>query len=165
MSVFIRTALAAALLAAAPLASAATATDSFTVSLTLNNSCTVAINDLTFPDSSSLASAIDASTTGAVTCTGIGAYTVAFNDGAGIGATSAARKMTFGTNTIDYILSKDSYGGPLLGDDAGTVTFAGTSVGNNAADASFTIYGRVTAGQNPKPIGAYTDTVVATVSF
>lgn len=165
MSVFTRTALAAALLAAAPLASAATATDTFTVSLTLENSCSVVIGDLTFPTSNSLTTAIDASTTGAVTCTGIGFYTVSFNDGIGVGATSAARKMTGATDTIDYILSKGSYGGPLLGDDAGAVTFTGTSVGNDIADPSFTIYGRVTAGQNPKPIGAYTDTVTATVAF
>lgn len=167
MSMFARTALAAALLAAAPLAMAASpATDQFEVSITIENSCTVLVGDLTFPTSDSLTTAVDAQTTGAVTCTGIGAYEVSFNDGIGTGATTAARKMTGpGSATIDYTLARDSATGGLLGDDAGAVTFTGTSVGNDIADTAFTIYGRVAASQNPKPIGVYSDTVTASVSF
>lgn len=168
MHLLSRTALATALLAVAPLAIAAshTATDQFDVSITIENSCTVLVGDLVFPTSNTLATAINGSTTGAVTCTGIGSYTVGFDDGTGIGATFGTRKMTGATDTIDYVLARDSAHTEVLGDGStGTVTIGGTSVGNNVADASFTIYGQVMGSQNPKPTGTYTDTVTATVTF
>lgn len=165
MHLLSRTALATALLAVAPLAIAATATDQFDVSITIENSCTVLVGDLVFPTSNTLATAVDGSTTGAVTCTGIGSYTVAFDNGGGASATSGSRKMTGATSTIDYLLARDSARTELLGADSGTFTIGGTSTGGGTADASFTIYGRVLANQDPKPTGTYTDTVTATVTF
>ena len=162
MNLMKTTLLAAALLAVAPLASAATATTTFQVRLQLNNACTVAISDLVFPTSTTLAANIDASTTGNVTCTGIGAYAVTFNNGAGTGATTAARRMSGpSAATINYVLATDAARTVLLG-TTGTGTIAGTSTG---AAIPFTVFGRVAGGQGAKPVGAYVDTVTATVTF
>lgn len=161
-----RTALAVALLAVAPLASAATATDTFDVTIKITNACTVNAADMTFPDTATLAStAVTTSSTVSVACSNKGAFTVAFSNG--LNSTDpAARKMTNGTNTVDYALFRDAAHSELLGDasTAATVTLAGTSTGNNTAD-SFTIYGQVPSGQGDKPTGTYSDTVTATVSF
>ena len=167
MSTILRTAaLSVALIGAlsAPTANAATATDTFTVSITVENSCTIAVNDLNFGTVNTLATAVNGSTTGTVTCTGIGAYSIAFNAGTGTGSTLATRKLANGADTIDYNLySAANGGGSILGDGTGgTATIGGTSTG--AAD-SFTVYGQVAGGQNPKPTGTYTSDVVATVTF
>ena len=160
-----RTALAVALLAVAPLASAATATDTFDVTIKITNACSVNAADMTFPDTATLATvAVPASSTVSVACTNQGAFTVAFNNGQN-STDPAARKMKNGTNTVDYALYRDSARTQVLGDgSASTVTLGGTSTGNNAADV-FTIYGQAPSGQVNKPTGTYSDTVTATVSF
>ena len=160
-----RTALAVALLAVAPLASAATATDTFDVTIKITNACTVNAADMTFPDTATLATtAVTASSTVSVACTNQGLFSVAFNNGLN-SAAPAARKMKNGSNTVDYALYRDSAHAELLGDGtASTFTLGGVSTGNNAADV-FTIYGQAPSGQVNKPIGTYVDTVTATVTF
>lgn len=153
-------ALATALLAVAPLASAGTANDTFQVSVTIENSCTIVANDLDFGTRDTLASDIDAQTSVEVTCTGISPLTVSLDNGAGAGATAAARKLSNGGNTIDYVLASDSARSALLGTGAATMGMVATG----STDV-FPIYGRVLANQNPKAIGRYVDTVTATVSF
>lgn len=161
MSVFTRTALAAALLAAAPLAFAATADDTMTVSITIENSCTIAANDLAFGTRNTLATDIDADTTVDIVCTGAGPLTIAFTAGAGTAATFASRKMTdaISSDTIDYTLYSDAARTQVLG---GTTVISGTSTGGTD---SFPVYGRVFGGQDPKTVGSYGDTVTATVTF
>lgn len=162
MNKFKSTLLAAALLAIAPIATAATANDSMTVSITIQNSCTVTANDLDFNTQTTLASNIDVGTTVSVSCTGAGPVAVGFNTGAGAGATYASRKMT-GPALIDYSLFRDPARTEVLGDGTGTTFRIGAT--STGVAQSFNVYGRVFAGQNPKPVGAYTDTVVATVEF
>jgi len=65
-----------------------------------------------------------------------------------------------GPALIDYALYRDAARTEVLDDS--TVRIGATSTG---VAQSFDVYGRVFAGQNPKPVGTYTDTVVATVSF
>lgn len=142
---------------------AATATDTFQVSITVENSCAIVANDLNFGTVNTLAANVDASSTVVVTCTNAGPLKIAFNAGTGTGSTLVQRKLVSGTNTIDYNLYTTAARTVILGDDtSGTGTLNGTSTG--AAD-SFTVYGRVTAGQNPKPVGTYTSDVIATVTF
>lgn len=162
MTKFKSTLLASALLVVAPLASAATATDPMTVSITIANSCTVTANDLNFNTQTTLAADIDVGTTVSVSCTGAGAIAVGFSTGGGTGATFASRKMT-GPALIDYSLFRDAARTEVLGDGTGT-TFRIGSTSTGVAQ-TFDVYGRVFAGQNPKPVGSYTDTVVATVEF
>ena len=165
MSTFTRTILAAALLVAAPLASAATASDTMVVSITIENSCTIAANDLSFGVVNTLAANIDAGTTVDIVCTGAGPLSIEFTAGAGAAATFASRKMTDGVSTavIDYSLYADAARTLVLGDSTGgSVVISGTSTGGTD---SFPVYGRVFGVQNPKPVGSYSDTVVATVTF
>lgn len=157
---FRNAALALAMAAVAPLAAAGTADDSFKVSITIENSCTIAANDLDFGTRDTLEANIDAQTTVEVTCTGVSPLVVSFDNGTGAGGSAAARKLTNGGSTIDYVLAKDSARTELLGTGAGTIdalSTGGTQV--------FPVYGRVLAGQNPKLIGRYLDTVTATVTF
>lgn len=154
------TALTLALLAVAPFASAGTANDSFQVSITIENSCSIVANDLDFGTQNTLAADIDAQTSVDVTCTGISPLTVSLDNGTGAGATAATRKLSNGGSTIDYVLAKDSGRTQLLGTGADTINALATG-----GTDSFPIYGRVLANQNPKKIGQYLDTVTATVSF
>jgi len=62
--------------------------------------------------------------------------------------------------TVQSKVAKDTARTELLGTGAGTITAQSTG-----GTDSFPIYGRVLAGQNPKAIGQYLDTVTATVSF
>jgi spore coat protein U-like protein len=141
---------------------AGTATNTFQVSITLQNACTVTVADLGFGTVSTLASAISGSTTGSVSCTGIGAYAISFDAGTG-GGTLASRKMSNGTSLITYNIYADSGRTSILGDGTGSTTaISGTSTGG--AD-SFSVYGRVDSSQNPKTLGAYSSNIVATVSF
>jgi spore coat protein U-like protein len=71
--------------------------------------------------------------------------------------------MANGADTIDYNLYRDAAHTEILGDGSvGTFTIDSTSTGG--ADA-FNVYGLTAAGQNPKPVGDYTSTITATVSF
>ena len=164
MSIFTRTALAAALMVAAPFASAATASDPMTVSITIVNSCTIDATDLDFGTPNTLANDIDADTSVAVECTGAGPLSIEFSTGAGTGATFASRKMTGpAATTIDYSLYLDAARTQALGDGtSSSVVIAGTSTGG--VDV-FPVYGRVLGAQNPKPVGSYSDVVTATVTF
>lgn len=162
MPLLSRAALAVALLAAAPLALADTASDSMTVRLTLENSCTIAANDLNFGTVTTLAGNIDAATTVDVTCTGKSPLTITFNVGTGTGATFANRVLT-GPETINYSLYRDSAHAEALGD--GTSSSFAITGNSDGSTQSFDVYGRVFGGQNPKQVGTYQDTVTATVSF
>lgn len=151
-----------AVLLAMPLA-AQTATAEFEVSITVENSCTIAVTDLDFGTVSDLTSAQDASTTGSVTCTGATPVSVAFNAGTAAGSTLASRLLAAGGETIAFNLFRDAGRTEVLGDGSGgTVTIDFTSTGG--ADA-LSVFGRTVAGQNPKPAGTYSSTITATVTF
>jgi spore coat protein U-like protein len=154
----------AGLLLASP-ASAQTATTTFLVSITVQNSCTVAVNALTFTTATDLTPAIDGATTGTVTCTGIAPVSISFDAGTGGGTLPGPRQMasTAPVATIDYNLYRDAAHTEVLGDGSpGTVTIDLTSTGG--ADA-FDVFGQTVAGQNPKPPSTYTSTITATVTY
>ncbi|MFA7542212.1 MAG: spore coat U domain-containing protein [Lysobacterales bacterium] len=142
---------------------AATATDTFEVSINVENSCTIAVNDLPFGTVDTLATSHDASTTGTVTCTGIAPVEIAFDAGTGGTSTLATRLMEQGANTIAYNLYRDAGHTEILGDGTGgTVTIDINSSGSSDA---FTVYGLTAPSQNPKPVGSYASTVTATVTY
>lgn len=146
----------------AGIASAQTATDQFVVSITVENDCTVQVDDLNFGTVVDLTPEIDADTTGTVSCTGIAPVSVSLDAGTGGASTFATRQME-GPDTIDYNLYRDPARTEILGDgSAGTFTIDFTSTGG--ADP-FEIYGRTESGQNPKPEGTYDSTITATVTF
>ena len=166
MSKLNTTLLAIALIAAAPLASAAGSNSTaMNVTLTLENTCGITTTAVNFGTQTTLSTAIDAAGTVTVTCTSTGGtYSVAFNGGTTAGGTIAQRKLLNAAsgNTIDYNLYSTAGRTTVVGDGTTGVGVGGT--GNGSAQA-FTVFARVAVGQNPKAVGAYSDTVTATVSF
>lgn len=137
---------------------AATATDTFDVSITIANDCTVAVTDMDFLTQTDLTASHTATSDGTVTCTGSSAWTVDLSAGGSGDAT--AREMDNGTDQIVYNLYRDAAHLEVHGDGTGgTFNVAGSS------DGTFTVYGQTDANQNPKSNGLYTDTITATVTF
>src|SRR3954469_1734339 len=105
--------------AAAP-AGASTATSSLDVSATVTANCAVSTTALGFGNVD-IPSGSNADGTGSlsVTCTNGTAWAAAADVGGGTGATLATRKMTDGTNLLDYALYTDSGRTTVWGDGAG----------------------------------------------
>lgn len=117
--------------------------------------CTLTISTLSFGPY--ISNQLDGTASGQVTCSG--GWNIPLNAGTGAGATETIRKMTGpGGATLNYQLFYDS---------ARTLNW-GNTTGNEltgTGNTSITVYGRITAGQNPTA-GTYTDTVSsATTSF
>lgn len=150
-------------LAQAGAVQAATDTDTFQVSITIQSECQiVAASDLNFGSHGVLAVNIDATTTLSVQCTDGTAYDIGLDAGAGLGATVAIRRMTSpSAATIDYTLFSDAGRVTLWGETILTDTVSATGDGTQQ---DFTIYGRVTPQVTPAP-AVYTDTITVTVTF
>jgi spore coat protein U-like protein len=163
------TALTAALIGAIGLSSAHAATDitdTFKVSITLENSCLIDAKPLDFGIQTSLANDIDAATTVEVKCTGANPVSIAFNAGTGTGSTISDRQMNNSAgDTVDYNLYSDASrtNATLLGDGVTGTTIAFTSTGSDVVDVK-DVYGRVPT-QTAKPSGAYESIVTATLTF
>jgi spore coat protein U-like protein len=84
-------------------------------------------------------------------------YTIGLGTGAG---TIAQRKMTSGTNGLNYNLYTDATYGTVWG--ASNVSGSTSSLTGNA---SHTVYGRIPASQVTVVPGTYADTIVVTVTF
>jgi spore coat protein U-like protein len=140
---------------------AATATNTLDVSATVTSNCAVSTTALAFGNID-VTTGTDFDTTGgiSVTCTNGTAWTAEADAGGGSGATTAVRKMTSGTDLLDYALYSDSGRTTIWGTGAGEDI---ASTGTGVAQA-MTIYGRVPSGQT-SPAGAYTDTVNVTVTY
>lgn len=144
------------------LAAADTDTDSFTVSATVLAACEVTANDLAFGNYNPVvASHLDAASTLSVRCTSGTGYNVGLSLGDGAGATVAQRRMTQGSDTLSYVLYRDSNRTQLWGTTIGADTLSGT--GNGAA-STIDVYGRVPM-QQTAPAGDYEDTIVVTVTW
>ncbi len=155
---------AAAALAATP-ATAATTTSSLSVNATVTANCSVSTTAVSFGNVNVL-SGSNADATGglSVTCTSGTAWTATADAGAGTGASLATRKMTSGSNLLNYALYTESTRTTLWGDGGIVVAGTFTGTGNGSAQAS-TIYARVPSGQTSVPAGSYADTVTVTVTY
>ncbi|MBD3770655.1 MAG: spore coat U domain-containing protein [Rhodobacterales bacterium] len=145
------------------LAISQTATDSFTVSAEVIDACNLTANNLDFGSYSAISgSAVDATSTLSVTCTNGTSYTIALDEGTTAGGAFTARLMTDSTNTLSYNLYTSAARTTVWGDGTGaTQTTAGTGSGTLQ---SLTVYGRVPSSQNV-PVGSYSDSVTATITF
>lgn len=143
-------------------ASAATVTDSFGVTITIQSDCKItATNTLDFGTQGVLTAAVDASSTLSVVCTTGTDYDIGLDEGSTSGATTTTRQMLNGTTPINYQLFSDSGRTVNWGDAIGTDTVGDTG---NGTTQTFPIYGRVPAQTTPAA-GTYTDTVTVTVTF
>lgn len=141
---------------------AQTATTSFGVSITINAECLIAAPAaLVYPATGVLNTAVDSSTDLDVTCTSGTAYQIGLDAGQGTGATTAARLMTQGAETVSYQLFRESARTLNWGDTAGTDTLGSVGTGTTQ---TFTVFGRVPAQPSPAP-GTYNDEVTVTVTY
>jgi len=129
------------------------------VSATVLSYCSVSTLPLAFGNYSG--SAVSASTTVTVTCTLGTAFNLGIDAGLGSGATVAARKMTYGANTLTYGLYSNAGATTVLGSTIGTNTVADTGTGTAQ---TVTVYGQIPAGQAVAP-GTYSDTVTVTITY
>lgn len=151
---------AAGLALAAASAHAGTATGNFDVTATVVDTCTISASDLAF--GSYTGALLDSTTTIAVTCTNLTAYTVEIDAGSGSGATTSVRRMTGpSSGLLNYALYQDAAHLLVWGTLGALQSVAGIGSG---ASQSLTVYGRVPAGQSPAA-GSYTDTVTVTVNY
>lgn len=147
-----------ACLANAPAAYAATDTDTFNVTATVQTSCTVtAGNDLAFGIYSG--TQIDADTTISITCTSGGTYTVGLDDGVDPNVTQ--RRMKHGTaDYLNYELYKETGRTNRWGNAGGELV---SDTGTGSAQSK-TVFGRL-AGSQTLIAGAYTDLITVTVTY
>ncbi len=148
------------------MAQAQTATANLDVSADVVASCTIDTTALAFGNYDPIDPAdVDNTGTVTVTCTQDAPVAITLGQGANAGGTSTdaspERRLSDGTNFLTYSLFSDSARTTVWTNEAtGDVETTGTG----AADAH-TVYGRIDGGQNSAPAGAYSDTVVATVTF
>jgi spore coat protein U domain-containing protein, fimbrial subunit CupE1/2/3/6 len=155
------------LLAGSRQAQSGSATSTLNVSMGVSNNCTISTAAVAFgaydPVVTNAAAPLDGTGSVIIACTKNAATTVAL--ALGSNASGTQRRMTDGAGT-------PSYANYELYQDSGRATVWGTAgaalltpaVAPSKAARTFTVYGRVTAGQDI-PAGAYTDSVVATVNF
>ena len=150
-------------LAATVPAFAGTATANFTVSATVLASCQVNAANLAFGNyTPGSATPVTASSTINVTCTTGTGYTVAL-DGGTVSNAMTARNMKNTTNDLlSYGLYTSSACITIWGDGTGG-TLTDIGLGNGTAQ-SYTVYGRIPAGQYA-PAASYSDQIGVTVSY
>lgn len=160
------TAIAGALLAAAPGANALTTTSTFTVNATVLKNCSVLSSNLAFGNYTPGSGNVDSASTVSVKCTKNTAYTVALDKGTTTGGTIAQRLMVNGANTLQYNLYTDVARATLWGDGITGTTAAGTGAGF-ATTTALTVYGRLpdNATNQDAAVGTYADTVTVTVTY
>jgi len=155
------------LLAMAGTAQAATKTASFTVSASVGKNCIINAGTLTlgeFVGDNDLTAESDIT----VRCTAGTVFGIALSDG-NTGTYAGRRMVGPGSDFLVYNLyTSDTYGA-VWGDDTGTTDIVGgTGTGMGlAGELTRTVYGRLLAADNEGPVGAgaYSDTIVATITY
>ena len=143
---------------------AATLTDTFTVTATVNASCAMTADDIVFGNWDPLSG--DASSTGTVSvaCSNGLPYSVAIDQGSnysGFDCTAPARRMGDGFgNYLDYGLYLDAGHAQPWGCDSSNDA-DGTGIGSTQL---LTVHGSLPAAQSVTS-GVYTDSLVATIIF
>lgn len=154
------------IIALAPQARAGTATANLNVSATVASTCSITAGSLAFGTYDTIGGAqVDGTATVTVACTkgAIATITLGQGQNAGAGSTDTVpvRRMVSGLNFLNYALYSDA---------TRLVTWGNTALTGKAytaassASTAMTVYGRIPASQDV-PAGAFTDVVVATISF
>lgn len=139
------------------------------VSATVEANCTITTTAVDFGSYDPIVDNLstDAEAQGEVTvlCTDGASATVTLGQGVdpgpGSSDTTPARRLKHGTSDyLTYALYSDSDHSIVWGNTAGT----GVSHNGSGMSTDLHVYGVLAAGQN-KPVGTYSDTVVATVTF
>ena len=154
----------AALMAGAAPLMAATTTTTFTVTGTVVATCTVTAGALNFGATipTPVNTNVDATSTITATCSNAVPFSVGLSTGNGPGATFAPRRMSSGTNQVNYTMYTDAGRTTVWGD--GTGGSALNSLTGTGAAQPITVFGRIPAGQTPA-VGTYNDLITVTVTF
>lgn len=143
-------------------AQAATATNTFNVTMTITSQCTVTNPTVMgFGAAGVLSSTKIQSNSFQVTCTNTTPYTIGLDTG--LHASGSQRRMLGGaTNTefVNYELYTDVGRTTVWGNASGSWV---SGTGNGAAQ-SYNVFGSVPAQTTPSP-GNYTDTITITVTY
>jgi spore coat protein U-like protein len=142
-----------------------TASASLTVSANVSKNCTITTAPVNFgaydPVAANATAPLDGTGTVTVTCTKGAVAKVGLS--AGSNAAGAVRRMSQGAAAfLNYELYKDTSHSTVWGDTLDTALDVPAAPDRNPRN--FSVYGRIAAGQDAQ-VGAYTDTVVATVNF
>lgn len=151
-------------------AQAGTATSNLAVQVTITASCTINAATLDFgsnPGTTLIAANIDASSTVSVTCTSGSPYSIGMGNGAN--ASGTQRRMISGANFLNYNLYVDAgrtnaWTTAASNSTCTTANSCALGTGNGSAQ-SVSIYGRVPSIGTAPPTGAYTDTVLMTITY
>jgi spore coat protein U-like protein len=155
------------LLALAGAAQAATKTASFTVSASVGKNCVISAGNLALGEFIG-DNDLEAESTITVRCTDGTDFDIALN--AGVTGNYGGRRMEGpGDDYLVYNLYTDDTYAAVWGDTTGdTEVVSGEGEGMAAGNAvTRTVYGRLLASDNLGPVeeGAYSDTIVATITY
>jgi spore coat protein U-like protein len=140
--------------------STGTVTTTFSVQATVQATCLISASALNFGTYSGLV--LNVASTLTITCTSTTTYNVGLNPGTATGATVTTRQMTGPASAkLNYAMFRDSAHTLNWGNTVGSDTLSST--GNGSAQLS-SVFGRLAGGQ-VVPVGAYSDTIVVTVTY
>lgn len=134
-------------------------------------SCSVSTTALLFGAHNPLAGATDSSASVRVNCGGVAGLLIPFRIDLGRGgaASYAPRRLSSGTNTLAYNLYADAGRTSVWGDGTGGSVAVDSSVLLDvlgwAPTRTFTVYGRIGAGQTATVPGSYADSISVTVTY
>lgn len=131
----------------------------FEATATVDDNCNVTAADIDFGSVGILSANVDAQGEVSVTCTNGTPYSIAL-DGGLAAAPPTAREMSLAANTVTYGIYKDTVRTQPWGDGVGTLL---ASTGSGVAQP-WPTYGRVPPQATPPP-GAYSDSIIVTVSY
>lgn len=139
---------------------AATTPANIAISATVQATCLNTATNLGFGIYTGIVATATATIT--ITCTATTPYTVGLGYGTSSGATATTRKMT---GPAAALLNYGMYSNATWTTNWGNTLGEGWAIGTgNGAGQTLTVYGQVPAGQYVAP-GAYTDTILATVTY
>lgn len=148
-----------------PAAFAATATANLNVSASVSAVCTITTAPVAFgaydPVSANAATNLNATGTVTVACTKGAAATIDLGNGGNF--LGGSRRMTSGTDFLNYALYKDAARTQVWGTGLTGGTTAAYTSASRAATA-ITVYGTVPQAQDVT-VGAYSDVVLATITY
>lgn len=160
---------AVALALAAPAAHAATAASNFTVSANVIAACSISTVNMSFgnyePTTTHASTSLTVNGAVTITCARGTATWIDLSPGSNsANATGTTRAMAGGGSYLSYELYQDNSLTTLWGTGNPGNAFV-PAVAPNRNPRTFTIYGRIPAGQDTVPVGSYSDSITATVNF
>ncbi len=140
---------------------AATATSTFAVTASVAANCTIAAGALAFnaydPVVANASTNLDQTSTITVACTKGSTGVISLDNGSNF--SGGNRRMKAGANFLNYEMYSDS-ARTTVWNTTNTVSYTAAS----KATSPVTLYGRVPSGQDV-PVGSYSDSVIATITF